>query len=76
MTEARVAITGVSSRPLLVPEAAAALLGGRLENEAIAAAAAAVHRVARPMDNTSGTIAQRKATIRVLAQRALRELRA
>ncbi len=75
VTDARVAITAVSSRPLLVPDAGAALVGGRLEDDAIAAAADAVHKVARPMDNTSGTIAQRKKTIRVLAERALRELR-
>ena len=74
--EARVAITGVGSRPVLVPEAAAALVGSRLEDDAVSAAADAVHKVARPMDNTSGTIAQRKRTIRVMAERAVRELRA
>ena len=55
--------------------AAAALSGSRLEDDAIAAAAAAAHKVARPMDNTSGTIAQRKKTVPVFAMRALTALR-
>src|SRR5207249_718230 len=35
----------------------------------------AVHKTARPMDNTSGTISQRKRASRVLTERALRALR-
>jgi len=35
-----------------------------------------VHRAARPMDNTSGTISQRKRAARVFTERALRALRA
>ena len=73
--EARLAMTAVGSRPVLVEAAAAALVGSRLEDEAIAAAAAAAHKVARPMDNTSGTIAQRKKTVPVFATRALASLR-
>jgi len=73
--EARVAMTAVGSRPLLVDAAAAPLVGSRLEDDAIAAAAAAAHKVARPMDNTSGTIAQRKKTVPVFAVRALTALR-
>jgi 4-hydroxybenzoyl-CoA reductase subunit beta len=73
--EARLAMTAVGSRPLLVDAAAAALIGSRLENDAIAAAAAAAHKIARPMDNTSGTIAQRKKTVPVFATRALASLR-
>jgi len=34
-----------------------------------------VHRAARPMDNTSGTISQRKVASRVLTERALVSLR-
>jgi 4-hydroxybenzoyl-CoA reductase subunit beta len=73
--EARLAMTAVGSRPLLVDAAAAVLIGSRLEDDAIAAAAAAAHKIARPMDNTSGTIAQRKKTVPVFATRALASLR-
>jgi len=73
--EARIAITAVSSRPVLVAAAATAIVGTRLEDEAIATAADAVHKAARPLDNTSGTISQRKRASRVFAERALRSLR-
>jgi 4-hydroxybenzoyl-CoA reductase subunit beta len=76
VADARVALTAVASRPILVDAATPALLGTSLEDEAIAAAAEAAFKVARPMDNTSGTIAQRKRTVSVFATRALRELRA
>ncbi len=73
--EARIALTAVGSRPMLVDRAAAALIGTRLEDDAIAAAADAAHKVARPMDNTSGTLAQRKRTVPVFTVRALTALR-
>jgi CO/xanthine dehydrogenase FAD-binding subunit len=75
VADARVALTAVASRPILVEAATAPLVGSRLEDEAIAAAAEAAFKAARPMDNTSGTIAQRKRTVSVFAIRALRELR-
>ena len=75
VTEARIAITALGSRPLLVEAAAAPLIGSGLEDAAIAAAAEAVHKVARPMDNTSGTISQRKRAALVFTERALRSLR-
>jgi aerobic carbon-monoxide dehydrogenase medium subunit len=73
--EARLAMTAVGSRPLIVDAAAAALVGSKLEDDAIAAAADAAHKIARPMDNTSGTISQRKKTVPVFARRALASLR-
>ena len=73
--EARVAMTAVASRPMLVEDAATAIIGTRLEDDAIAAAAAAAHKLARPMDNTSGTLAQRKRSVPVYATRALAALR-
>jgi 4-hydroxybenzoyl-CoA reductase subunit beta len=73
--EARIAMTAVGSRPMLVDDAATAIIGTRLEDDAIGAAAAAAHKLARPMDNTSGTIAQRKKTVPVFATRALASLR-
>ena len=75
VAEARLALTAVASRPTLVEGATAPLVGSRLEDDAIAAAAEAAFKTARPMDNTSGTIAQRKRTVSVFATRALTELR-
>jgi 4-hydroxybenzoyl-CoA reductase subunit beta len=75
VTEARVAITAFGSRPVLVEDAARPLVGTRLDDVTIALAAEAVHKVARPMDNTSGTISQRKRAALVFTERALRSLR-
>ena len=72
--DARVAITALGSRPVSVD--ASALVGTKLDDDAIGAVADAVHKAARPMDNTSGTISQRKRAARVFAERALRSLRA
>jgi 4-hydroxybenzoyl-CoA reductase subunit beta len=73
VTDARIAVTGVASRPVAVD--AKALVGTKLEDDAIVAAADAVHKGSRPMDNTSGTISQRKRAARVFTERALRSLR-
>ncbi|HEY6958698.1 MAG TPA: FAD binding domain-containing protein, partial [Candidatus Limnocylindria bacterium] len=73
VADARVAMTALASRPVAVD--ASSLRGTKLEDEAIAVVAEAVHKAARPMDNTSGTISQRKRTARVFAERALRSLR-
>jgi 4-hydroxybenzoyl-CoA reductase subunit beta len=73
VADARIAITGVASRPLAID--AKVLVGTKLEDDAIAAAADAVHKGSRPMDNTSGTISQRKRASRVFTERALRSLR-
>ena len=73
VTDARIAITGVGSRPLTID--AKALVGTRLEDDAIATAADAVFKGSRPMDNTSGTISQRKRAARVFTERVLRSLR-
>ena len=73
VADARVAITAFSSRPVVVD--ASTLVGTRLEDDAIAAVADAAHKAARPMDNTSGTISQRKRASRVFAERALQSLR-
>jgi 4-hydroxybenzoyl-CoA reductase subunit beta len=73
VTEARIAVTALGSRPVAVD--AKALVGTKLDDGAIAAAADAVYKAARPMDNTSGTISQRKRAARVFTERALRSLR-
>jgi 4-hydroxybenzoyl-CoA reductase subunit beta len=72
---ARIAITALGSRPVLVETAASQLVGTRLDDVTIAVAAEAVHKLAKPMDNTSGTISQRKRASLVLTERALRSLR-
>lgn len=73
VTDARIAITGVASRPVAID--AKALVGTTLDDDSIAAAADAVHKGSRPMDNTSGTISQRKRAARIFTERGLRSLR-
>jgi len=73
VTDARIAITALASRPVAID--AKLLVGTKLDDDAIAAAADAVHKATRPMDNTSGTISQRKRASRVFTERALRSLR-
>lgn len=73
VADARIAITALGSRPVAID--AKVLVGTKLDDDAIAAAAEAVHKAARPMDNTSGTISQRKRAARVFTERALRSLR-
>jgi 4-hydroxybenzoyl-CoA reductase subunit beta len=73
VVDARIAITALASRPVAVE--AKMLVGTKLDDDAIGAAADAVHKAARPMDNTSGTISQRKRASRVFTERALRSLR-
>lgn len=75
VADARVAVTAVASRATLVDAAAKSLIGTRLEDAAIAQAAEAVHATARPMDNTAGTIPQRKRAARVYTERVLAALR-
>jgi 4-hydroxybenzoyl-CoA reductase subunit beta len=71
----RLVAGAVASRPLSAPKAEALLVGGRLTNERIAAAAQAVYDVAKPMDNTDFELVWRKKMVTALATCALRELR-
>jgi 4-hydroxybenzoyl-CoA reductase subunit beta len=73
---ARIVLGAVASRPQEVPEAAQAVVGSRLDDEAIAAAASAAFRPAKPMDNTDFGLAWRKEMTRLYVKRALEELRA
>ena len=75
VAEARVVLGGVASYPQEVPEAATALVGSRLEDEAIAKAADAAFRPSKPMDNTDFDLSWRKQMTRVYVKRALEELR-
>jgi carbon-monoxide dehydrogenase medium subunit len=69
-TAARVALGAVAERALLVSEAAAALVGSKLDAAALDRLAQAARRACRPIDDTRGTKAFRIDVAGVLAQRA------
>jgi len=75
VAEARIVLGGVASWPQEIPEAAAALRGGELGDDAIAEAAAAAYRPAKPLDNTDFDLSWRKQMTRVYVKAALEELR-
>ena len=68
-TAARVAIGAVAPTPLLVPEAAAALVGTTLDTVALERAALAASAAARPIDDRRGTVAYRTTVVGVLTKR-------
>ncbi len=68
-TAARVAIGAVAPTPLLVPDAAAALVGTTLDAAALDLAAVAVRAAARPIDDRRGTAAYRTTVVGVLTTR-------
>jgi len=74
--EARIVLGAVASHPQEVPEAAAALVGAKLSDASIAAAADAAYKPAKPMDNTDFTLAWRKEMVRVHVKRALAQIAA
>jgi CO/xanthine dehydrogenase FAD-binding subunit len=74
VAEARIVLGGVASYPQEVPAAGAALRATELSVEAIAAAADAAYRPAKPMDNTDFDLSWRKQMTRVYVTRALVEL--
>jgi CO/xanthine dehydrogenase FAD-binding subunit len=76
VSDARIVLGGVASYPQEVPEAGAALKGGSLTDDSIAAAAEAAYRPSKPMDNTDFDLSWRKQMTRVYVKRALEELRA
>jgi 4-hydroxybenzoyl-CoA reductase subunit beta len=73
--EARIALGAVASRPFLVSKASELLVGKKLTDEVIAAAAAAVGSRAKPMDNTDLDLYWRKQVTPDFVGYALRELR-
>ncbi len=75
VTEARIALGAVASRPFLVPAGATALVGKALTDESIGAAAAAVASRAKPLDNTDLDLYWRKDVVGSFVTYALRELR-
>jgi carbon-monoxide dehydrogenase medium subunit len=69
-TQARVCIGAVAERALLVPEAAAALVGSAVDEAALARMGAACSAAARPIDDKRGTKAYRIKVTGVMARRA------
>lgn len=72
---ARIVVGAVASRPMASPRAEALLVGERLTDERMAAAAQAAYEVAKPMDNTDFELVWRKKMVTALATYALKELR-
>jgi 4-hydroxybenzoyl-CoA reductase subunit beta len=75
ITEARVALGAVASRPFLVEKAGEFLRGRKLTDEVIAQASELVANRAKPMDNTDMDLYWRKEVADDFAAYALRELR-
>jgi 4-hydroxybenzoyl-CoA reductase subunit beta len=76
VSSARIVLGAIASYPQEIPAAAEAIVGTRLDESAIGAAADAAYRPAKPMDNTDFTLAWRKEMVRVHVQRALQDIRA
>jgi 4-hydroxybenzoyl-CoA reductase subunit beta len=73
--EARIVLGAVASYPVVVEKAAAALIGGPLTDERIAAAAEAAVKLSKPLDNTDFALGWRKSVTRSFVEGALKELR-
>jgi CO/xanthine dehydrogenase FAD-binding subunit len=69
-TAARVAIAAVAPTALLVPAAAEALVGSRIDAGALERAASAASAAARPIDDKRGTVDYRRTIAGVLTKRA------
>jgi carbon-monoxide dehydrogenase medium subunit len=69
-TVARVGLGSVAARPLLVTEAADALIGSAVDQAALERLAAAASAACRPIDDKRGTIEYRTKVAGVLARRA------
>jgi carbon-monoxide dehydrogenase medium subunit len=69
-TAARVAIGAVAPTAVLVPEAAEALVGSRLDAASIEHAGAQASRAARPISDKRGTVEYRRAMAGILTRRA------
>ena len=72
--DARIVLGAVASRPLVI-EAAKALLGRKLDDEAIAAAGAAAGSRAKPMDNADLDLYWRKGVVGAFVGYALGQIR-
>ena len=68
--EARIVLGAVAPTAILVPEAAAALVGSRLDGDALRRLDAATRRACTPIDDKRGTVEFRTRVAGVLARRA------
>jgi 4-hydroxybenzoyl-CoA reductase subunit beta len=75
VTDLRIVLGAVSSRPLAAAHAAALLIGEELSDERIDAVAVAAAEIAKPMDNTDFELVWRKKMVRTLVRSALHEIR-
>ena len=69
-TAARVALGAVAPTPIVVPEAARALIGTRVDEQALQRAADASSAAANPIDDKRGTVAYRRKLAGVLTRRS------
>ena len=69
-TDARIVLGAVAPTAVLVPEAAAALIGRKLDDAALAALDQAARRACKPIDDKRGTIEYRTKVAGVMARRA------
>lgn len=69
-TAARVGIGAVAPTPLLVPAAADALIGSKLDDDALQQAADAATAASSPINDRRGTVEYRKHVVGVLVKRA------
>ena len=69
-TAAKVSLGAVAPTVLVVPDAAAALVGSKLDDAALAALDAAAQAACKPIDDKRGTIEYRTKVAGVLARRA------
>ncbi len=67
---ARVGLGAVAATPLLVPSAAAALVGTKIDEQALKGLSAAASAACKPIDDKRGTIEYRTKIAGVLARRA------
>ena len=70
ISSARVSLGAVAPTPLLVKEAAKAIIGTKLDDDALEALAAACSAACNPIDDKRGTIEYREKVAGVLAKRA------
>ena len=70
-TSARVALGAVGPTVVLVEEAGKALVGTKLDDDALAAMSQAVQAASNPIDDKRGSVSYRKAMAGVLARRAV-----
>ncbi len=75
VADARIVLGGIAPSPLQIDEAAQALIGNRLNEDQIQAAAEACYVKARPLDNTDFVMNWRKQMTRQYTLRALNDVR-